>query len=76
MAQHIYMMENYVEPIAKAVREMDNNKYPLNHYLGFGWDGLRAYDYRGTLTTEESNELYRLQAIVNENTDFNPTNCN
>ncbi|PKV48705.1 hypothetical protein ATE84_0711 [Aquimarina sp. MAR_2010_214] len=44
--------------------------------MGFGWDGLRAYDYQGILSIEESKELYRLQAIVNDNTNFNPTNCN
>jgi hypothetical protein len=76
IAQHVYMAENYVTPIAKAIRALDNNKYPLNHYMGFGWDGLRAYDYQGILTPEESNEFYHLQAIVNENTNFNPTNCN
>ncbi len=75
-AQHVYMVENYVTPIAKAIRELDNNKYPLNHYMGFGWDGLRNYDYQGTLTPEESTELYNLQAIVNQNTEFNPINCN
>ncbi|WP_109433968.1 hypothetical protein [Aquimarina sp. AU119] len=76
MAQHTYMTENYVTPMAKAIRELDNNKYPLDYYMGFGWDGLRAYDYQGTLSTEESNEFYRLQAIVNDNTNFNPNNCN
>ncbi|WP_164914153.1 hypothetical protein, partial [Aquimarina sediminis] len=45
-AQHNYMTEKYVIPIAKAIRELDNNKYPLNHYMGFGWDGLRDYDYQ------------------------------
>ncbi|WP_103072710.1 hypothetical protein [Aquimarina sediminis] len=75
-AQHNYMTEKYVIPIAKAIRELDNNKYPLNHYMGFGWDGLRDYDYQGLLTAEESNELYHLQAIVNDNTNFNPNNCN
>ncbi|WP_299247910.1 hypothetical protein [uncultured Aquimarina sp.] len=75
-AQHVYMAENYVKPIARAIRQLDNNRYPLNHYMGFGWDGLRAYDFQGTLSTEESNEFYTLQALVNNNTDFNPTNCN
>ena len=44
--------------------------------MGFGWDGLRDYDYTGILSNEESDELYRLQEIVNENTTFNPQNCN
>lgn len=75
-AQHVYMAENYVTPIAKAIRKLDDNKYPLNYYMGFGWDGLRAYDYQGILSIEESKELYRLQSIVNETTSFNPNNCN
>ena len=75
-AQHDYMAENYVEPIARAIRELDNNRYPLNYYMGFGWDGLRGYGYQGILSDEESDEFYRLQDIVNENTTFNPQNCN
>ncbi|KAA1243380.1 hypothetical protein [Aquimarina sp. RZ0] len=75
-AQHVFMAENYVIPIAKAIRQLDNNRYSLNHYMGFGWDGLRDYDYQGVLTPAESREFYELQAIVNENTMFNPTNCN
>ncbi len=75
-AQHVYMVENYVTPIAKAIRALDNNSYPLDHYMGYGWDGLRAYDYQGVLTTQESKDLYDLQAIVNHETNFNPTNCN
>ncbi len=75
-AQHNYMTTKYVEPIAKAIRALDNNQYPLEYYMGFGWDGLRAYDYQGILSNEESDELYELQAIVNQNTTFNPQNCN
>lgn len=44
--------------------------------MGFGWEGLRGYDYQGVLNSEESDEFYTLQSIVNENTLFNPTNCN
>ncbi len=70
------MAESYVIPIAKTIRILDDNKYPLDYYMGFGWDGLRAYDYQGILRAQESKDLYDLQPIVNENTNFNPINCN
>jgi len=73
-AQHVYMLENYVKPIARAIREIDNNRYSIDYYMGFGWDGLREYDYYGTLSNTDSDRFYRLQNIVVNNTDFN--NCN
>ena len=34
-------------PIAKALRELDKNQYPLDHYMYFAWEGLtkHAPDY-------------------------------
>ena len=75
-AQHAYMAENYVEPIAKAIRELDNNRYPLEYYMGFGWDGLRDYAYTGLLSDEDSARFEELKNIVLDNTNFNPINCN
>ncbi|MDD7915282.1 hypothetical protein [Polaribacter ponticola] len=42
-AQHQYMADNFVKPIAEAVRKIDNNKYSLEYYMDYGWDGLRTY---------------------------------
>lgn len=75
-AQHVYMAENYITPIAKSIRELDDNKYPLEYYMGFGWDGLRAYAYTGLLSDEDSKKFDRLKNIVDNNTTFNPNNCN
>ncbi|WP_408026640.1 hypothetical protein [Tenacibaculum litoreum] len=44
-AQHEHMQDKYVIPIAQAIRKLDNYKYPLEEYLGFGWDGLKVYKY-------------------------------
>lgn len=74
-AQHAYMAENYVRPIAQAIRQLDGNKYPLSHYMGFGWDGLRGYDYKGLLTDAQDDENIRLKKIANDNTTFDPKNC-
>ncbi len=38
LAQHNYMVENYVEQIASAVRQLDRNRYPLEKYVfRMGW---------------------------------------
>ncbi|WP_062056219.1 hypothetical protein [Aquimarina longa] len=75
-AQHNYMTDKYVIPIAKAIRELDNNKYPLEYYMGFGWEGLKANAHPSLLTNDEFNEYLRLKSIVIDNTNFNPNDCN
>ncbi len=42
-AQHRYMAEKFVEPIAEAIRQLDNYRYSLGHYMAFGWDGLEDF---------------------------------
>lgn len=44
-AQHEHMQDNYVVPLAEALRKLDGNRYPLEEYIGFGWDGLKVYKY-------------------------------
>lgn len=46
-AQHQHMADNYVKPIAEAIRELDNNRYSLEYYYSFAWDGLRKYGWDG-----------------------------
>ncbi len=84
-AQHQYMADRFVKPIARAIRKLDNNKHPLKFYMGYGWDGLRAYgydDYRDdngqyiSLDKGTSTEYYINQGIVNDNSDFNNKECN
>lgn len=45
IAQHQYMQDAYVIPIAKAIRKLDGNRFPLEDYYGFGWEGTRKYAY-------------------------------
>lgn len=41
------MADKYVKPISKAIRKLDNNRYPLDYYWGFAWDGLKPYGFNG-----------------------------
>lgn len=83
-AQHQHMADKYVKPIAEAIRILDNNKYPLEYYMGYGWDGLRKYGYDGyydngnwvSLNKAQSTEYYKKQKIVNDNTDLRNNECN
>ncbi len=71
-AHHVYMIENYVKPIASAIREMDDKKYSLEHYMSFGWDGLRDAGYDTNRLTESQNTINQnLRKVVNGN--FNET---
>ena len=46
-AQHQHMADNYVKPIANALRTLDNNRYSLDSYMPFAWDGLRKFGWDG-----------------------------
>jgi hypothetical protein len=46
IAQHQHMQDVFVVPIAKAIRQLDNFRLPLENYYGFAWEGLKEdYDY-------------------------------
>ncbi|MFL0352938.1 hypothetical protein [Xanthomarina sp. GH4-25] len=70
---HIFMTQNYINPITQALREFDNNSYPLEYYKSFSWDGLRKWDAGNLLDIDplaDEYDVYRV--IVNQNT----TICN
>jgi hypothetical protein len=77
------MADKFVKPIAEAIRKLDNYNYPLDYYMGFGWDGLRKYGYDGyydngkwvSLTKSESSDYYRKQKTVNDNTKLKNNEC-
>jgi hypothetical protein len=83
VAQHQHMADKFVKPIANAIRILDNYQYPLEYYMGFGWDGLRAYGYDGyydngnwvNLSKDQSTEYYKKQKIVNDNTKLKGNEC-
>jgi len=81
-AQHQYMADNFVKPIASAIQQLDGFRYDLEHYMGFGWDGLREYGYDGyydngkwiSLNKDESSDYYIKQRNVLLTTNF-PGTC-
>ena len=75
-AQHVYMAENYVEPIARAVRQLDDNRYPLEYYLSYGWQGLEEFGHESLLSDQQKEDYANFRVIVEQNTSFNPINCN
>ncbi|PHQ55174.1 MAG: hypothetical protein COC16_05670 [Lutibacter sp.] len=75
-AQHEYMMSYYVIPIAQAIRNLDNNSYPIEYYYGFGWSGLGRYGRdQDVITQAELDNFENLKQIVNSNTSYG-INCN
>lgn len=65
--QHIYMTERYIQPIASALRQIDENRYPLDYYKSFAWDGLRLWDANGLLSIEEDTRFNSYRNIVIKN---------
>lgn len=84
--QHEHMADKYVRPIAEAIRELDNNRYPLDYYWGFAWDGLRPYgfnqylDSNGNYIELDDTGFVQKQTLVNSTSPFNSQtfdqNCN
>lgn len=56
-----------VIPIAETIRNLDNNRDPLEDYMGFGWDDLeRTYKFRNRLSeTKKSAYRERINHIKN-----------
>ncbi|MFT7901166.1 hypothetical protein VBY74_14410, partial [Tenacibaculum ascidiaceicola] len=85
--QHEHMADKYVKPIAEAIRELDNNRYPLDYYWGFAWEGLKKYGFNkyfdsnsGNLINLDDTGFNQKQALVNSTSPFNTQtfdkNCN
>ncbi|WP_396602380.1 hypothetical protein [Algibacter sp. R77976] len=65
------MVHNHVQPLANAIRELDNNTYPIDYYMAFAWEGL---DQVGKITNpvlitqSQMNNYISLQQIpLNDN---------
>jgi len=72
--QHEYMSEKYVIPIAKAIKELDSNRFDLSYYMWYGWEGLeKTYQFKNRLTEAEKTQYINKQQIVNATTNVN---CN
>ena len=80
IAQHQHMADRYVYPIARAIRELDGFRFPVESYLPFGWSGLSAYGIDGYYNEniefvyfDDDNFEVRLQEIVDSTSVGN--NC-
>ncbi|RAJ22989.1 hypothetical protein LX77_02148 [Gelidibacter algens] len=67
---HPYMTLNYINPIASALRTLDGNRYPIDYYKSFAWDGLRKWDVSNLLGIEGPPKLDGYRNIVNSNTNL------
>ena len=80
-AQHQHMADAYITPLAKALRELDNNNYPVNDYYSLAWDGQRTYGVDGYYNENleyvrlDSDESYEGRSKILNNTTFN-SGCN
>jgi len=70
--QHVYMTEKYINPMASALKEFDNHKYPVDYYKSFAWDGLRDWDANNLLSMEMNTTYNSYRTIVIQNS----TVCN
>lgn len=67
---HPYMTLNYINPLASALREFDNNSYPLDYYKSFAWDGLTVWDVNNLLTDPLEDIYASYRPIVIQNSEL------
>ncbi len=65
---HVYMTQYYINPIAETLRKLDNNRYPLDYYKDYAWDGLRGWEPSGASNVYDKS-LVKLRKIVESNTE-------
>lgn len=79
-AQHRYMTEKYVTPIAETLRQLDANRFDLSHYKPFAWQGLKQYGLSGyyengeLVYLDDSQFSEKLRKVLNSTTFSNDCN--
>ncbi len=72
-AEHTFMANYYINPIASGLREFDENTHPLDNYKDYAWTGLSDYGkLNGYITSTELSRLANLSKIVKNDTHTNP----
>lgn len=83
IAQHQYMQDTFITPLAKAMRQLDNYRYPIEDYIGFAWDGLKDdydeyIDSNGqtqVMTPTEYQQITNRSYTISNSSNFG-TDCN
>ncbi|MBT8220778.1 MAG: hypothetical protein KJP00_13190 [Bacteroidia bacterium] len=65
-ADHTYIVNNYITPIANALKELDSINRKFDFYKAIAWGGLRDIGRQMGFTPEEMLEKYNLIALDNQ----------
>ena len=69
--QHEYMAEKYVKPIAEAIKQLDGNRFSIDYYYWYAWEGLeQTYSFKSQLTEGQIKEYQQKKSRVNDTTSF------
>ncbi|MBN4048447.1 hypothetical protein JYU17_00575, partial [Flavobacteriaceae bacterium AH-315-O20] len=72
-AEHDFMSNYFINPIASGLREFDDNTHPLENYKFYAWEGLQDYGKRnGFITQTELSNLAQLSKTVRDDIHTNP----
>ena len=86
IAQHQHMQDAFVIPMAQAIRKLDSYRYPLEHYCGFCWEGIKEdYEYDHyidpnngnvqTMTPDKYKDLIKRKEAIASSSNFTK-DCN
>lgn len=73
-AEHNYMANSFINPIAEGLREYDHKLHTVENYKYFAWEGLEYYGKQSHYITE--NELKSLANLtLNVHNDGYTSEC-
>jgi|GEM_PF-2391619 len=77
-AQHNYMAERFIKPMASALHQFDNKKFTIKEYESLAWAGLeKTYNYLSNFTDAERSEIDRIGNRILNSSKNNPNGpCN
>lgn len=59
------MVKNYIKQLAEALRNLDNNRFPLEYYMHLAWSGAtQAEKDLGILNSEMESYYYQKNLIL------------
>ncbi|AUC74275.1 hypothetical protein [Olleya sp. Bg11-27] len=64
-ATHLYMVNLHLQPIAEAVRSLDDDLYPLSHYMWLALEGLETAANQANPPIFTDAEIASFQSLVN-----------
>ena len=67
-----FLWNNYLDDLALSLRELDNNRYPINYYYNLAWTGVKDIGAELGILESPYSTVYSAQhnELLNANYDY------